>query len=622
MFEIRSYLSGCNVGFHTQAAETFISENFRTFLKSPDFLKLLVDDVKAMLKFKSKQDSIDEDKYRFVIEWTKYNIDYRRKHFSDLFHLIQLNSLSKKFLNEVVRDEELVKQSADCMALLVTALINRIPESINMEHQREPDEVLVIGRKNHLESVVKFNTKTKQWSGMPSMQNGLRCWDDSDSHCRHFLRTEDQSAIENFLEQRNVSNDMESSTSGDQVKDEGICSASEQEVPNGNKKRVYDRDFLLRFRNDALSKERPESLPEVGEIIMDLSVLWEVQLILNQATSQKLGPLMQKFKKLPIHSEQRLQAVVDLIFQRVLDKPKFAEVYANVCHMMSQILTTTPSPSASDKYQEQTRKMEFRKLLLMRCQRKFEKNRQKEGILNKLRQKLENATSVGTKQKRKSQLEVVEAKIRKEMLGNIKFIGELFKLRMLAESIMHMCIMDLFKSRNNESLECLCALLTTIGEDLDHIKEKQRMDQYFHQLDKVIGERKTSFRVRHLLRDVVNLRKNQWIPRPVQAQGPETIELVNVDVKERFELKAAVTASAAAGDTGGKSQNSEAFFPTKTHTDTLEAKSKSLFTFNPRHSSFTKLLDRRKFYNDICEWIDNSSYYSSYQPETKSLLRL
>ena len=51
------------------------------------------------------QDSIDEDKYRSVVSWTKYNLDERRKHFNDLFHLVKLNSLSKKFLNEVVHRE-------------------------------------------------------------------------------------------------------------------------------------------------------------------------------------------------------------------------------------------------------------------------------------------------------------------------------------------------------------------------------------------------------------------------------------------------------------------------------------------------------------------------------------
>ena len=64
-------------------------------------------------------------------------------------------------------------------------------------------------------------------------------------------------------------------------------------------------------------------------------------------------------------------------------------------------------------------------------------------------------------------------KERRRTLGNIRFIGELFKLSMLTETIMHNCILQLFRARTDEdSLESLCRLLTTIGKDLDHEKGK------------------------------------------------------------------------------------------------------------------------------------------------------
>lgn len=61
---------------------------------------------------------------------------------------------------------------------------------------------------------------------------------------------------------------------------------------------------------------------------------------------------------------------------------------------------------------------------------------------------------------------------RRRSLGNIKFIGELFKLKMLTEVIMHDCIVKLLKNHDEESLECLCRLLSTIGKDLDFEKAK------------------------------------------------------------------------------------------------------------------------------------------------------
>ena len=53
-----------------------------------------------------------------------------------------------------------------------------------------------------------------------------------------------------------------------------------------------------------------------------------------------------------------------------------------------------------------------------------------------------------------------------------RFIGELFKLEMLTEKIMHECILQLLKTTDAESLECLCRLLSTIGKIIDVEKSK------------------------------------------------------------------------------------------------------------------------------------------------------
>lgn len=68
---------------------------------------------------------------------------------------------------------------------------------------------------------------------------------------------------------------------------------------------------------------------------------------------------------------------------------------------------------------------------------------------------------------------------RRRSMGNIKFIGELFKLKMLTEAIMHDCVVKLLKNHDEESLECLCRLFSTIGKDLDFEKAKVRKAQTF-----------------------------------------------------------------------------------------------------------------------------------------------
>lgn len=92
---------------------------------------------------------------------------------------------------------------------------------------------------------------------------------------------------------------------------------------------------------------------------------------------------------------------------------------------------------------------------------------------------LSNPTSTFFQAEKKKQLqaelEASEVKNRKRSLGNIRFIGELFKLKMLSETIMHECVVRLLRSSSDEeSLECFAGLITTTGKDLDKPEAKVR----------------------------------------------------------------------------------------------------------------------------------------------------
>jgi translation initiation factor 4G len=64
-------------------------------------------------------------------------------------------------------------------------------------------------------------------------------------------------------------------------------------------------------------------------------------------------------------------------------------------------------------------------------------------------------------------------------LGNVRFIGELYKKGLLTEKIMHVCIVKLLGGEaipHEEDLEALCKLLTTIGTMIDHPRSKEHMN--------------------------------------------------------------------------------------------------------------------------------------------------
>lgn len=51
----------------------------------------------------------------------------------------------------------------------------------------------------------------------------------------------------------------------------------------------------------------------------------------------------------------------------------------------------------------------------------------------------------------------------------IRFIGELFKQKILTPNIMLYCIMILVTKHVEEPLECLCNLLKTVGKELEQV---------------------------------------------------------------------------------------------------------------------------------------------------------
>ena len=76
-------------------------------------------------------------------------------------------------------------------------------------------------------------------------------------------------------------------------------------------------------------------------------------------------------------------------------------------------------------------------------------------------------------------------KDRRQCLGLIQFFGELFKLQMLSECIMHESLKKILGNidvTGEEGIESFCRLLMTVGGLLDSPKAHVRMDSYFARL--------------------------------------------------------------------------------------------------------------------------------------------
>lgn len=204
-----------------------------------------------------------------------------------------------------------------------------------------------------------------------------------------------------------------------------------------------------------------------------------------------------------------------------LDEPKYSSMYAQLCRRISKEGGT----------QFEAENDFFETLIIRVCRDKFiNRSQYSDSIIN-------SPPTGGDPNEVDEEERRYVAK--QKILGNVKFIGELFKLEMLNPAIIHNMLEQLLdrKSRSHPSLEdrcedmeCLSQLFRTCGKQLDTEKSKNLIDQYFDIMEHKSNSAKYPPRIRFLLRDVIELRKDGWKPRKIaRIEGPVPIQDLSTD---------------------------------------------------------------------------------------------
>ena len=202
---------------------------------------------------------------------------------------------------------------------------------------------------------------------------------------------------------------------------------------------------------------------------------------LNKMTGATFEKLSEQYMQIALKDPTNLlKKLIDQIFEQALTQPSFCSLYSNLCSKM---------------FNHPHIKSSFTKELLGKCQEEFQRD-----------------DSVPTGLTGDDLLEY-QFKAKRRMLGNIKFIGELYKNKILVAAIIHACIRRLLKTEgqqpDEEQMEALCKLLTNVGIEIDTEKSKQIVDNYFMQIREI--KKKVPPRIRFLLEDLETLRTKKWL---------------------------------------------------------------------------------------------------------------
>lgn len=220
-----------------------------------------------------------------------------------------------------------------------------------------------------------------------------------------------------------------------------------------------------------------------------------------------------------------------------------------IVDLTAQTITGGPFPTPETCKHDATKNTSFKRTLLNYCQQEFQKdNVYEDAVIDETASAEEQAETVFLRQT-----------LKRRMLGNIRFIGELYKKGMLREQIMHECVDKLLFVRkmvfdqegypthllflkdpitvDEESLESLSKLLTTIGKKME-ANGRYHLNVYFTHLRNIVeapvgSPLRVCTRIRFMLKDVLELRASNWTPRRA-ALKQKTLDEIRKDADKEL----------------------------------------------------------------------------------------
>ncbi|KAK2198215.1 bifunctional Armadillo-type fold/MIF4G-like [Babesia duncani] len=253
--------------------------------------------------------------------------------------------------------------------------------------------------------------------------------------------------------------------------------------------------------------------------------------LLNRLTFEKFDTIYDQIIECGLTTVEHALMVVRIVFEKAITQHHFIPMYVELCVKLSvdlcdigggetsmiDIMSTDPSneispPQISEKApatDKTGKRSDFMRILLNCSQDSFENNLKPLTIPEELQgdDRFE-----------------YEQKYKHKLRGNMMFVGELFKQRLLAGKLLIACLDQLFQKRaecleatkdismGDNYLEAMCTLLLTVGRCFDHSRWKHLKDfEQRIQLLADLGQNEDiCFRIRCLIQNVLDSRLDNW----------------------------------------------------------------------------------------------------------------
>ena len=279
---------------------------------------------------------------------------------------------------------------------------------------------------------------------------------------------------------------------------------------------VFDNNMGQWARKDMTKeiKAAEEFKQKLEETIKDDPVKRNLRSFLNMLTKDNYEATKEKILEVIRDNIDYQYKFLDVLLQKAVSERSYAEIYAKLCKDLDKYLPQKSQPKEQKEGEKKQKpKSEMRKKLIEKCREIFQiKNNEKFDDYIKVKDPYER-----------------ETKLKNFILGNVYFINELIKIKILSKKIAPDCIKDLFKRYEKEkgdemlrliNIEAIVIFTDEFGtlvhsqekkkEKEENKKFKENIDEIFQKLDKVKDEKGIPQHIYYKIINLIEKRKNNY----------------------------------------------------------------------------------------------------------------
>ena len=261
-------------------------------------------------------------------------------------------------------------------------------------------------------------------------------------------------------------------------------------------------------------KAAEEFKQKLEETIKDDPIKRNLRNFLNMLTKDNYEETKEKILEVIRDNIDYQYKFLDVLLQKAVSERAYVEIYAKLCKELDKYLPQKSQPKEQKEGEKKQKpKSEMRKKLIEKCREIFQ---------IKHNEKFDDYIKVKDPYER-------ETKLKNFILGNVYFINELIKIKILSKKIAPDCIKDLFKRYEKEkgdemlrliNIEAIVIFTDEFGtlvhsqekkkEKEENKKFKENIDEIFQKLDKLKDEKGIPQYIYYKIINLIEKRKNNY----------------------------------------------------------------------------------------------------------------